>query len=148
MQTQGFETVGLPVGNGQWICRQANDISTLEQEMAQAFAAYITPPLPTPPRPAALLYDIDLSGGGAGNVFICQALLLPGDAESDDGVRLENQTVKWFTASDARTLQTKENAFLATLGPTVSLWAWSATCAGDGAVWGKVMVFWTPDAPG
>lgn len=135
MQTQSQFSIGFPIAGGQWICRQANDIASLEIEMQQALAVY------TAAHPAAWLFDIDLSGGGAGQVWICQALMLPDFGEgTPTNIQFVNMAVKWFFASDAHTLQTQENAWLLTLSVDFSLWAWSAAAAGDGAHWGKVMV--------
>lgn len=138
MQTQGFEVSGLPIGNGTFIVRQANDIPTLAAEMARGMAAYLVA------HPQAILFDIDLSGGGAGNVFLAQALMIPGNIEGDPADMFANQEIVWFFGSDAKTLAAKENAYLLTLGPSFSLWAWSAASAGDGAIWGKVLVTWNP----
>ena len=142
MQTQGVEVSALPIGNGSFIVRQANDIPTLSAEMQRGFDAYLIA------HPNAILFDIDLTGGGAGNVFICQALMVPGNSEGPAEDMFANQEIQWFFGSDAHTLQTKENAYLLTLGPSFSLWAWSAASAGDGAIWGKVLVTWNPDGPG
>lgn len=139
MQAQGFEVSGLPIGTGSFIVRQANDIPTLAAEMARAMNAYVVA------HPNAILFDIDLAGGGAGNVFLAQVLMLQNGGEGTrPGDLFANQHIAWFFGSDAHTLQVKENAYLATLASNLSLWAWSASCAGDGAIWGKVLVTWNP----
>jgi hypothetical protein len=139
MQTQGVPTAEAPIGVGHFICKQASDFDSLETAITNATAAYVLA------NPDAQLIDLSLAGGGAGNVFMATMLFVPGSIDTPLPERFVSMVVKYFTASDQATLQSKMNAYLGTLGGTIALWAWETSCAGNGAVWIAILVTYNPN---
>lgn len=136
-QTQSVQTEDLEIdtGDAAFIVRQAQDLKSLREEVARAVAAYVLA------NADSTLIDITLSTGGAGAAFMANLLVVKGQS-TPALQRLSALTFKWFTASDPNTLQTKMNAYLATLANHTSLWAWDMTGGGAGGIWTCVLVTW------
>lgn len=137
MLTLATEVNGIDLHTAHAICKSGSDFDTLEGSIGRAVTTYVTA------NPTAVLIDLSLSGGGAGNTFMATLLVAPvGGSPTEE--RLVNQVFHWFTAPDRLTLQTKLNDFFTALAGGNALWAWDIACAGDGAVWVAVLLTWQP----